>query len=112
MTALQILVAASNVFCALLLGGLSIPLLQERIAPNRLYGVRFKKSFESEENWYRINRYGGKLLLYWSVVVGIIGLLALTPPVGRSEGLAFAFAMAPILVVIPCWQAYRFAQRL
>ena len=27
---------------------------------NHLYGIRIKKSFESEDSWYKINEYGGK----------------------------------------------------
>jgi len=49
-------------FAGLLAGGLAIPLIKEKVKMNHLYGVRFAKSFESEENWYRKNKKGGPLL--------------------------------------------------
>jgi hypothetical protein len=36
---------------------ISIPLYLGKIKMNRIYGFRIRKAFESEENWYEINRY-------------------------------------------------------
>ena len=51
----------TNILVGGLLLALSIPLIKGKVKMNYLYGVRFKKSFESEENWYALNRYGGRL---------------------------------------------------
>jgi len=43
---------------------------------NHIYGIRFKASFKSEENWYEINKYGAKCLMFASVPIltyGIVG---------------------------------------
>ena len=46
----------------LLLVATSIPLALRRVPMNRWYGVRTRKAYVSDENWYAINAFGGKLL--------------------------------------------------
>ncbi len=41
---------------------ISIPLWKGRVKPNRWYGFRLPQSFKSEENWYRINKFGARRL--------------------------------------------------
>jgi hypothetical protein len=53
---------------------MSIPLYLGKIKMNYFYGFRIRKVFESEENWYLINRYGSKALVRWSVVVMAVGI--------------------------------------
>ena len=36
---------------------------------NRWYGVRIREAFVSEERWFEINEYGGRLLLIWSLAI-------------------------------------------
>ncbi len=55
----------------------SVPLHLEKIKMNRFYGFRIRKAFESEENWYRINKYGAKALMCWSLVIMMMGILCL-----------------------------------
>jgi len=47
-----------------------IPMALGMIPPNRFYGYRTRKTFSSEEIWYRANRFSG-----WAMVIS--GLLAL-----------------------------------
>lgn len=49
-------------FSALLFMVLAQPLIQGKVKPNDWYGVRIPAAFESEEAWFDINRYGGRLL--------------------------------------------------
>jgi hypothetical protein len=44
---------------------------------NCAHGFRIRKAFESEENWYLINRYGAKALMLWPVVIMAIGIACL-----------------------------------
>ena len=44
---------------------------------NAVYGFRIRKAFESDRNWYQINRYGAKALMGWSVVIMGIGIACL-----------------------------------
>ena len=100
-------VAAGGV--ALLLG---IPLWRRKIPMNRWYGARFKKSFESEDNWYRINEQSGKQLMLWSVPLLAIGGAALAFPGKSSSGWADVLAFTPLLLFAPCLLSYRFAKKL
>jgi uncharacterized membrane protein len=53
------------VLSGLLLTGLSVPLLNNRVRPNWFYGFRLQKAFQDEKTWYATNRYGAWRLL-WS----------------------------------------------
>ena len=48
---------------------------------NHLYGVQIKKSFESEDNWYKIYAYCGKPLIIWSICMFLAGLFCLFVPI-------------------------------
>lgn len=65
----------SLILCGLLSIGLSVPLLKSSIKMNRWYGFRIRKAFESEENWYKINKYGAQRLIIWSVAIIITGVV-------------------------------------
>ncbi|MDC0088066.1 SdpI family protein [Akkermansiaceae bacterium] len=70
--------ALINILMALLIIGVSIPLIFRKIPMNRFYGVRFAKSFKSEKAWYEINEYGGKALIVCMIpnfLYGIYGLI-------------------------------------
>ena len=54
---------------ALVIAGVSVPMIRGRVKMNQWYGVRIRAAFESEAAWYDINRYGGRLLLVWSFIV-------------------------------------------
>ena len=58
-----------GVICILI----SIPLVLRKIPMNSWYGIRFSNSFVSEQNWYRINAYGGKQLIVWSFLLILFG---------------------------------------
>lgn len=71
------IIGASNIFVALFCIGISIPLLKGRIKRNLWYGIRTPKAFVSEDNWKKINEYGGRAMIYWSIPVLVIGLVML-----------------------------------
>ena len=91
---------------------LGIPLLMRKIPMNRWYGARFKKSFESEENWYRINAYSAKQLILWSFPLMILGMATLFLPLEEHPGWTQALALSPLLAVAPCLLSYRHAKKL
>ncbi len=64
----------------ILIAGLCVPLIQGKVPPNGLYGIRTRLSFSSTENWYRLNRYGGKLFLRVGIFIAIIGLAGIFLP--------------------------------
>jgi hypothetical protein len=69
--------ALIHVGVALLIAGLSLPLLLRMIPMNRFYGVRFPQSFRSESAWYEINAFGGAALLVASVPILLLGVVEL-----------------------------------
>lgn len=112
MDRLGIILGASDVGVAVAAILVSLPLLRGKIPPNRWYGARFKKSFESDENWYRINAYSAKQLIRWSIPVLVAGLVALFLPLENHPGLTNVFAFAPLLPCVACLASYRFAKKL
>ena len=66
----------------LLLAGLSVPLILQKIPPNSLYGFRIPSTIENPELWYKVNAYAGKRLLVVGLgtAIGTIFLYFLTTP--------------------------------
>ncbi len=61
-----------SILCSLLFIGISIPLILQKVPPNKVNGIRIEKAFESDALWYQVNQYGG-----WAMVVaGSILLIA------------------------------------
>lgn len=89
----------SNILCALLVGGFSIPLILEKIDMNGIYGIRFNKSFESDELWYQINKKGGQILLAWSTVLLSFGILCFFLPQLQAP-YTFMFSLAPVFCYV------------
>jgi len=108
----NIFLGISNVSVGILMILLCVPLLKGRIGMNHWYGMRFKKSFQSEENWYRINRYGARKMILWSGVLVIIGVLTLFIPVGSKGVLPLAISSAPLIVIIPAIETWLYARKL
>ncbi len=52
----------------LLLAGLSVPLILQKIPPNGFYGLRVRSTMENPKLWYKVNAYAGRRLL----VVGLL----------------------------------------
>ncbi len=93
----NIILGLSNIGTALLIIAFSIPLILRKVKMNRLYGVRIRKSFESEENWFALNVYGGKQMVLWSVPILLAGVLCFFIPFTEES----ADVMSLLLVVAP-----------
>ena len=68
---------------------------------NRIYGIRTRKSFVSDSNWYAINAYGGKVLMAYGVVLFTFGLLARNSAPPPTSIWTAAFIVGPMLLVFP-----------
>jgi hypothetical protein len=86
-----------------------IPLHFGRIKMNSAYGFRFGKAFESEANWYSINKYGAKLLMGWAVAIMIVGIACLC--IDPQSVLAVA-KISFLSLIVPLAQTFRYARRL
>ncbi|HSJ55499.1 MAG TPA: SdpI family protein [Anaerolineae bacterium] len=59
----------------LLLAGLAVPLILQKIGPNIFYGFRLPRAFESRETWFAVNKYGGRLLLRVAVLLVLAAVI-------------------------------------
>ncbi len=83
-----------------LLAVVSIPLWMEKVPRNGWYGLRIQKSMESDENWYRINRFGGQGMFVVGALIAMIGLANwLRPP--QSEAMTVLLLTVPLFLVLP-----------
>jgi uncharacterized membrane protein len=113
MDAENIIFAILDIFMGLILMAISNPLRKGKVAMNHFYGVRLKKSFSSEKNWYLLNSYGGKHLLIWSSLLVVLGVLALFIPFNGSESLIILFAFLPVIVLmVPTLLIVRYSRTL
>lgn len=106
-----IMIGIAHLFCALLLAALSLPLIQGQIEPNRFYGIRFSKSYSSREAWYAINRYGGKCMVGWSVVIALLAIVNMVLQPAPGSGLFWLFLLSPLVVVLGLLQCWWYAER-
>jgi len=102
----------TNVFVGILVIALCLPLLKNKIRMNYFYGIRFRKSFESDENWYKINQFGARRMTFWSVVIIFIGILAFIIPVDARKSLRPLFVSSPLILIIPTIESWLFTKRL
>ena len=112
MDTINILIGFSNLFCASLFIVLAIPLKNGKIKMNRLYGVRIPKSFESEENWYKINRYGAQRMMIWAIPLIAVGFVSFFIPFNTNLFLISVFGFAPMLILIPVIEVFSYARKL
>lgn len=102
----NLIVGSSNLICGILIILLSLPLRHGRLKINWFYGVRTKKSFASEQNWYKINKYGADRMIRWSFALVAVGLISFFVPFGENDVLIAAFALAP-----PCFEIHRYSKQ-
>jgi hypothetical protein len=69
-----LITGASDLVIGALSVGLAIPLVKHKVKMNRTYGVRIRKAYSSPENWEKINEYGGRALIYWSIPIFVMGI--------------------------------------
>ena len=112
MDAILIILGFSNIFSGILAIAVCIPLLHNKIGMNRVYGFRFRQSFESDEKWYAINRYGARKMIVWSFAIIAFGMLSFMLPAGGGEMPRIILACAPLLLIIPAIESWIFARKL
>jgi len=93
-----VLLAFVNVGIALMLAGLSVPLILRKVPINHLYGVRFPQSFKSNEAWYEINEFGGKALLIATVPILLVGLYGFLGQPRNYSLLGAAVVVASVMI--------------
>ena len=112
MDAVAITVGVGWIAVGLITIGLAIPLLQGKVGRNALYGVRFKQSFQSDDAWFAINRYGAKRMMIWALPMVVTGIATLLVPLQTHPFLALLVGLAPLLfILVPVLDTWQFARR-
>ncbi len=95
----NIKIGLTNIFLGLVIIILCVPLVKRKIKMNCWYGMRIRKAFKSEENWYRINEYGGKIFIYWAIPICLLGLVVLyLPPLGEKSIIVTSISLVFIIL--------------
>lgn len=91
----------------------SWPLSKLKISMNAVYGFRTDAAFKSEQRWYDINAYGGKLLFRWGLAIIITSVIGLALP--REFWIAYAWVSLVIILgglSVLVFKTLRYADRL
>lgn len=99
---MQTFVALMDLAAGLVIVGVGVPLWLGRVPPNPMYGARFRKSFESTDLWYRLNRFGGRAFVAAGAVVAAVGCVGALWPAGSAASVAWlvALTVVPLAAVL------------
>lgn len=101
-----------HILAGLLVIAISLPLVRGNISMNQYYGIRFGKSSTSEENWRKINAYGGKQFILWSIPLILFGVTTFFLPFEENRLGIVSVACAPLILVIPAIICYLYSRTL
>jgi uncharacterized membrane protein len=109
MAAVNIKTAITLTIVGIVIIAVCIPLYLGKIKMNGFYGIRIPKAYESEENWFKVNKYGAGLLMIWGTFVIIAGIvcLALDP-----QSVLTAAKIIFLSIIIPLVQIFRYGKRV
>ena len=109
---INIVLGVSNLLSGLLIILLSIPLKKGSIKMNKWYGFRFSKSFESDDAWYKINKYGAERFIKWSIPIMVVGMFSFFIPFNDNVLLILIFSFFPMIILIPAYECYLYTKNL
>ena len=113
MDPINFVLAIAYVFLGILITAICMPLLQGKVKMNDFYGVRIKKSYESEENWYKINKFGARQLIGWAIFMIFMGVVSLFIPFHHNDKAILAFVILPIIaIIIPLYHIFDYVKTL
>jgi len=95
-----------NMICGVIFILVGIPLAAGRVKRNRSFGFRFRACMEDERTWYDVNRYGGRLLILFSIPLVVLGVISLFLPLRENGGLYLFFTFTPLIIIIPVLMAW------
>ncbi|MEX1117208.1 MAG: SdpI family protein [Terrimicrobiaceae bacterium] len=67
---------------------------------NRFYGVRFPEAYHSDENWFDLNEYGGRLLLGASIVIYLVAFAGFAIPTDYEFRLVYSLAAPGVIIAM------------
>ena len=106
------LIRLSNITVGLLMILLSITLKNGSIKMNHWYGFRISKSFESDELGYKINEYGAKRFMMWSIPLFIVVIISFVILFDNNFWLILFFSFFPIIIIIALIECIQYSNHL
>lgn len=79
----------------------ALPLIYRKIPMNRAYGIRIRKAFASNGNWYSINEYGGRLFFAFGLFMLCFSFLTWQSAPLPTSVWAPVYLVLPLLAIIP-----------
>lgn len=79
----------------------SIPLVLRKVPRNHWYGIRVRKAFVSDDNWYAINAVGGWLFILFGTFLMAVGWFSRGIAPAPDSVWAPVFMVIPLLALIP-----------
>lgn len=64
----------TNFITGLILALVSLPMMANKIKPNRLYGFRTRRTLENPEVWYKANEFAGKQLFVAGIFTSLVAI--------------------------------------
>ena len=79
----------------------SLPLILKKVPMNRAFGIRIQKAFVSQDNWYTLNAFGGKLFFGFGLF--LLGFSYLSQGLAPFPTSIWApiFLIAPLVTLLP-----------
>ncbi|MDW5563128.1 MAG: SdpI family protein [Methanomassiliicoccus sp.] len=111
MDATGLIIGLLDLLVGLLLFAVAVPLIRGKVGMNHWYGVRVRQSFESEEKWYKINRYGGRQLMIWGLIIAAMGAVGAFVDMDERTEMLLLFALVPLLVFVPAVRSVLYARK-
>ena len=107
-----LIVSLSNFMVSLVFIFISIPLIKRKIKMNHWYGFRFPEALKSDENWYKINEFGGRQLLVWGIALLILSFLKLFLEEVSHGFLIFLAFLPVIMIIVPIVKTIKYSKTL
>ena len=109
----NLILAVTFLLSAIVCAGLSVPLIRGQVPMNRWYGVRTPKAYTSKSNWFELNRVGGWQLLWYSVAIGVVGILLFLVPLSAERWYFWPLLLSPLWLLVPVlWRIFAVSRRL
>ncbi|MGK9172224.1 SdpI family protein [Yokenella regensburgei] len=86
---------------SLVLMAIAIPLVLQKVKPNRWYGVRTARTRNDEGQWYRVNRLYGKVMIVAGVAFFVFSaLLGNWQPGEDNQKISLVLFMLEVLIPV------------
>ena len=87
-------------------------MIYRKVPMNHFYGVRIAAAFESDQRWYDINAYGGRLMAIGSLPIVGAGVAGLFLPADWFLPYAWAATVVTLVsVLVPAVLVFRWSRR-